>query len=231
MPLQVFDRINDINAPKLRSMSFEKYFGEMKLTKEQKKERIALAEDIEDVMLFFFYLVLLQSQYSYMAAITSLDVKQQLSDRLYDAVAKHTEINSDMQSHIDDFVDETNRVTIEHLMILNALSEDAKPEKRKTEEYYLSDDRARFIAEEESNSIFNSADYYKAKQLSYKTKTWHTMRDRFVRKSHERVEGKTIPIDELFMVGNSFMRFARDTKYNPSAKETVGCRCIVTYNK
>lgn len=233
MPIQVFDRINDINVPKLRSMDINKYFGEMSLTKKQKKERIALAEDLEDVMMFFFYLVLLQSQYDYMAGIESLDVKQRLRDKMYETISKHTELNDEMRNHLYDYADEVTRTTTEHLAVLLALMSDrnSDPDKKKSEEYYVSNDRARFLAEEEANTIFNGADYYKAKKLGYTKKEWVSMRDRKVRRTHEIADGTKIPIDDVFYVGNSCFRFCRDTYYSPSPKETVGCRCVTKYYK
>lgn len=233
MPLQVFDRINDINAPKLRSMSIDKYFSEIKLTAEQKRERIALAEDLEDAMLFFFSLVLLINQFSYMQAISTVDAKQQLRDRVYEVVSRHTEITAEMREFLDDFIEDVNDTTTEHLIVLLALmgEQEPDPEKRESEEFYLSDDRARLLGEEESNTIFNAVDFAKAKRFGFKYKTWITMRDNRVRHTHERVDDKTIPIDELFLVGNSYFRYPRDMKFSPSMREIVNCRCSIRYTK
>ena len=243
MALQVFDRINDVNSRsaelKLRSMSINRYFGEMPLTKEQKKERIALAEDLEDVMLFFFSLVLLIDEFSYLQAISTVDAKQQLKDRVYEVVGKHTQISDEMREHLDEFVDEVNDTTTEHLIVLLALMRrreaeqmsEQDNEKRKSEEFYLSDDRARLLGEEEANTIFNGVDFVKAKRLGYKYKTWITMRDSKVRETHARVDDRTIPIDDLFLVGNSYMRFCRDSYYSASMREISRCRCVVKYSK
>ena len=231
MPVQVFDRINDMNAPKLRSMAIDKYFGEMRLTAEQKRERIALAEDLEYAMLFFFSLVLLINQFSYMQVISTVDAKQQLRDRVYEVVGRHTQITDEMSRFLDDFIEDVNDTTTEHLIVLLALMGEPEPdpEKRESEEFYLSDDRARLLGEEEANTIFNLVDFAKAKRLGYRYKTWITMRDNRVRHTHERVDDKTIPIDELFLVGNSFMRFPRDEL--GSTRERINCRCSIRYSK
>ena len=87
--LQVFDRINRLdsegnNLYVLKSMPYEQYFGEMNfLTKEEKEERIALAKDLEDVMMFLFYLVASQSDFAYMAAISSVEIKETLRQRMF----------------------------------------------------------------------------------------------------------------------------------------------------
>lgn len=234
MSLQVFDRINSVNSPKLRSMDIKKYFSEMQLSNTQKKERIALAEELEDVMLFFFSLVLLIDEFSYMQAISTVDAKQQLKDRVYGVVEKYTQITDEVREFLDEFVDEVNDTTTEHLVVLLALMrnrESADSEKRKSEEFYLSDDRARLLGEEESNTIFNAVDFAKAKKLGYKYKTWITMRDNRVRHTHALVDDRTIPIDDLFLVGNSYMRFCRDDYYGASPREIIGCRCSIRYSK
>lgn len=234
MPLQVFDRLNDINSPKLRSMDIRKYFSEMPLSNAQKKERIALAEELEDVMLFFFSLVLLIDEFSYMQAISTVDAKQQLKDRVYSVVEKHTQITDEMREYLDEFVNEVNDTTTEHLTVLLALTrnrESVDSEKRKSEEFYLSDDRARLLGEEEANTIFNGVDFQKAKKLGYKYKTWITMRDNRVRHTHALVDDRTIPIDDLFLVGNSYMRFCRDSSYGASMREIANCRCVTKYYK
>ena len=67
--------------------------------------------------------------------------------------------------------------------------------------------------------------------LGHKTKTWLTMADPFVRRTHVPLHEKTIPINELFQVGDSFMRFPRDEEYGAGMKEIAHCRCEVSYNK
>lgn len=234
MPLQVFDRINDVNAPKLRSMEFEKYFGEMDLTDEQKRERIALAQDLEDAMLFLFYLILAQNEYSYMAAISSVEIKDEFRRRLEETVSQHTELNDEIREQIDSFSTEVTDTTLEHVVVLGTITNQPNPEpkKKESEEYYLSDDRARFLAEEESNTVFGYSDYGKAIRLGYKYKEWVSIRDSHVRPTHQRIDGKIIPIRELFLVGkHSFMRFPRDESHSPEAREVINCRCTVKYHK
>lgn len=237
--LQIFDRLNVANtgseAVAIRSMPIKRYFGEMRLTKRQKTERINLANDIEDAMLFFFSLVILQRELAFMAGISAVDIKEQFRTRMEETVSKHTELTADIRQHINEYVDDVTKSTTEHLEILLALMEDAEPEtkknteKRKAEEFYLSDDRARLLGEEESNTIFNMSDFEKAKLLGYKHKTWLTMRDSRVRKTHVPLDDKTISIDEFFIVGESLMRYPRDEF--GSDKETIGCRCSIRYSK
>ena len=237
--LQVFDRINSLNSPKLRSMDFEKYFGEMGLTEEQTEERISLAEDLEKDMLFFFYLMIAQYQYD-----TDLDVNEEMNARFRETIGNHMEISDRLDGHISEVVDDIERVTAEHLAVLVVLTDEVnrdiayeseeqyreaedREKKLESEEYWLSDDRARYIAEEEANTAFNDSDFEEAIAEGYTMKTWNTMADRYVRKTHRPMEGKTIPIDDYFLVGNSLMLYPRDDNGDP--EEIINCRCWLTY--
>ena len=237
--LQVFDRINVLNGPKLRSMEFEKYFGEMGLTEEQTEERISLAEDLEKDMLFFFYLMIAQSQYE-----TELDVNEEMNARFRETIGNHMEISDRLDDHITELVDDIERVTALHLATLIVLTDeinrdiaseseeqskeaDDREKKLESEQYWLSDDRARFIAEEESNTAFNDSDFEDAKEAGYTMKTWNTMQDRYVRKTHRPMDGKTIPIDDYFAVGNALLLYPRSDDSYP--EEVINCRCWLTY--
>lgn len=230
--IQTFDELNALRKKdksiKPWSIPISRYFNEISLTKSQKKERIALAEDIEDAVMFFFTLVLLQSRFSYLAAMDSADAKDQLRQKILDAVGNRTELNNEIIEDVNTFVDDVNDTTTEHLMILNALAEEAE-EQRQKENRYISEDRARLLAEEEANTIFNCSDFYKARELGYKYKTWITMRDSRVRKTHARVDDKTIPINDYFMIGKSLMRYPRDPMGRP--EEVIACRCSARYTK
>ena len=55
------------------------------------------------------------------------------------------------------------------------------------------------------------------------------MRDRHVRHTHQLVEGKTIGINDVFLVGDSEMFYPKDTTFGASAREIVNCRCSIKY--
>ena len=56
------------------------------------------------------------------------------------------------------------------------------------------------------------------------------MRDRRVRHTHSLLDGKTVPIDQAFMVGNSFMMYPKNSEtFGTDAGEVVNCRCSVKY--
>ena len=240
--LQIFDRLSALNTSNssgtIRSIPINRYFNEMDLTPRQKKERISLANDIEDAMLFFFALVIAQREYAYMAGISALDLKDQFRKRMEETVSRHTELTDELREYINEYVDDVTKTTTEHLEILLALMGDtssvpdeSEKQRRQAEEFYLSDDRARLLGEEEANTIFNGVDFRTAKALGYKRKEWVSMKDNRVRLTHQEVDSRVIPINELFVVGNSVMRYPRDLKYSPSPKEYILCRCTIKYYK
>lgn len=94
--------------------------------------------------------------------------------------------------------------------------------------YYLSKDRALLIAQNESNTAYNHADYEIARQNGKQYKVWVTEGDEKVREAHVDVDMVRIPINEMFSVGNDTMRYPHDY-INGSAENLVNCRCICSY--
>ena len=98
------------------------------------------------------------------------------------------------------------------------------------EEYYLSRDRAMFISECEANTSLNYKEFTDAIKSGKKYKAWKDIGDKRERKTHLEVGGTTVPIRELFAVGNSLMLFPKDTSHGASSKEIVNCRCSIQYS-
>lgn len=96
--------------------------------------------------------------------------------------------------------------------------------------YMTSTDRAIAIAENETNNTANADEYMTAIENGKTEKTWHTEKDNKVRKTHREVDEITIPIDELFQVGDAEMRFPCDMELAyDSPQETNNCRCHISY--
>lgn len=96
------------------------------------------------------------------------------------------------------------------------------------DDYYLSKERALLIGQNESNTTFNHIDYTEAKESGKRYKVWYAELDSRTREAHAEMDGITIPIDELFHVGNDNMRYPHDY-LNGSAENLVNCRCVCTY--
>lgn len=61
------------------------------------------------------------------------------------------------------------------------------------------------------------------------TKTWRDIGDNAVRDTHVRVDGTTIPENEVFTVGISRLRFPGDMLLGAATKEVINCRCFADY--
>lgn len=198
------DELNNI-----RSMDFETYFGNMYLTIAEKRRRIKLAQILEDFFIDFLYEIsLLTDADIFELGFIEADFFEQLFDLL-----KDYNVDTKQQIHFQDVLRETAEATLRHI----------------DESYYLSADRARFIAENESNTYWNYEEFQRAIVAGKTMKTWHTMMDDKVRMSHELVEEETIPILEPFVVGTSQMMFPKDESLGADPEELIGCRCSVSY--
>lgn len=201
---------DELNNPKSRAIPYEQYFGEMELTEEQKEERIKASKRIEDMMLFLFSLLSVMKEYSY----ENLEfVVSQVKNQYSDILSVSMEMDEYLNGYVNDFSVQIVETTQNHM----------------DDEWYLSDDRAMFVAENEANTTFNYLEYKKAVESGKTKKRWITMRDRHVRHTHQLVEGKTIGINDVFLVGDSEMFYPKDTTFGASAREIVNCRCSIKY--
>ena len=99
-----------------------------------------------------------------------------------------------------------------------------------SDSWYLSQDRITYNAENEANTVMNYKDYTEARGTK-KYKTWYTEMDDRVRPTHVPLEGETVPIDDLFVVGAALMRYPKDVEYAADhPEEIVGCRCSIEYS-
>ena len=190
------------------SMDYDEYFDDMDLTDIQKQERKDSAQELEEVfrdllaLIFYFYV---DGAYDYAEAI--MTAQEAYGDALYGIEVSEYFRNT----HIP--------VTVSG--IVNTML--AHPENP----FNFSIDRAKLIAENEANSMWNDAEYVDALKSGKKYKTWHTIIDKRTRETHREINGKTIPIREYFVVGNSLMMFPKDS--GASDEEVVNCRCSLTY--
>lgn len=226
MAISIFDRLNasftgtedniSQTVQKLRSMPFEQYFGEMDLDDDEKKLRQDTARKLELVLLFIFAYIraLGESAAQYRPYIIGT-----FQVEFRSAVEQFAPVDDYLEKYIRDITEKITDTTLRHL-------NDGMLE----ENYYLSDDRGMYVAEEESNSIHNYRRYREAKERSNTRKRWKTMKDQKVRPTHREVDDKVIGIDDLFTVGETQMRFPRDYEYaGDFPEEIAGCRCSVEY--
>lgn len=200
--LRMFDELGE----KRISMPYDKYFGEMELSDEEKEERTELAKELE-VLFLFLFMAYKKEQVN--------EIKKILQDKYKDIATAFIGVEK-ASSYIEEYskkiIDETIRITNENI----------------DDPYYTSWDRAIAISENEANAIGNYRQQMEAVKSGKTKKTWLTMNDSKVRHTHKEVDSLTIPIFEAFRVGNSKMMFPKDS--NGEMKEIAGCRCVLKYS-
>lgn len=203
-----FDELNEVG--KQRSLPFDVFFGEIEgLTEKEKKERIELAEKFEILLLYFFVVFLDE-------AIT-MDYEQMVYEKYVEIADEFLNLKQP-SAYIDEYARQYAydlvRATKEH----------------EGDIYYVSKDRAVLNAEEQAFAVGEYRDNVRAIKSGKKRKSWLSMRDSVVRKTHIHADGQTVGIFEPFKVGNSLMMFPRDkVTHNAEDKEIIGCRCHAIY--
>lgn len=205
-------KIDELNVPMpySRSEPFETYFGDMDLTEEEKEKRIEVAENLDDLMLFLFALISLMRESN---AIDKDYIDLQINNRYTEILQSYMGIDEYLEDYIRQFSNTFIQTTFDSIY----------------DEWYLSADRSRFIAENESETTWNYDEYRQAIQSGKTRKQWVDIRDKKERETHREVGGTVIPIEETFVVGNSLMRYPKDGLYGAEAKEIVNCRCQISY--
>lgn len=214
------NNIEELNIPiykseeaefKERSIPYKKYFGEMNIDKEEKEERIDFSKQMEDKLLFLFSLFAVMNEYGQI----DIEYLEEVIRLAYiEIVSQYIEIDDYLNGYINQFASQTIQDTLSNI----------------DKAYFLSGDRARYVAENEANTSLNYKDYVRAIMNGNTKKEWHTMEDEKVRKSHRRLDEKAIAITEPFIVGDSLMLFPKDTSLGAEVKEIVNCRCWLTYS-
>lgn len=209
-----FDELNILNE---ENIDYESYFGEMDLTEEEKRKRVSLAEKFETLFIPFFLLFSEEKEETLVE--NKIEKYKELIKSGYVAIVisflttKENKIPSYVKEYAEKLSNDIVNTTI----------------KNKGSEYYTSNKRAKFISANEANSIGNYAQQIEAIKSEKKYKTWKTMRDKYVRHTHQVIDEKKIGIFEPFQVGNSKMLYPRDSSQGASATEIVNCRCVVKY--
>lgn len=203
---------DELNAPEKnnRSVPFDIYFGEMELTKEQKEKRIAVAEELDELMLFLFALI------ANMLETDSIDrnyILVQVNQRYLNIAGEYVDVDEYTEDYIKRFSDTFVKTTFDSI----------------DDSWYLSADRAVFVAENESETTWNYEEYKQAIKSGKTKKQWDDVRDNKERKTHREVGGTIIPIEDIFVVGNSLMRYPKDDLLGASASEIINCRCTIKY--
>ena len=200
---------------------YREFFGKMHISVKQMNRRIEIAEAFEDAMLYVFSYWLIRDDLGLSESDMRKLAHEQLK-RVYDRYAKPDDyINKHLDTLTAEIIDTTARHT----------KEDTGTDTSIPTGYWTSLDRAMIISENEANALENYNEYRDARSRGYTKKRWLTELDDKVRLTHTLVEGKTVDIDGLFLVGDSLMRFPHDVEYDPDPAEIINCRCACVYER
>ena len=148
MAVAVFDKLNVISTKvsqteaEARSMPYEEYFGEMELDDEEKRRRINVAEKIELVLLFVFSFVATLGE---MAENYRDYIIEQFQKQYQSALAPYMDVDFYTRQYIENITESIVNTTLFNMGSTAELADN----------YYLSDDRAMYVAENEANSVMN----------------------------------------------------------------------------
>ena len=186
------------------------YFDPMQISERQKKKRIEAAEEIFDAILLFFMWCENAPE-----RVEEENTVRSFENMYKEVIFQYSEPDDYLDKYVTFFMNYLIRVTLEH----------------PGEEYFTSVERAANVAANESNQVIGHKEFEDAKLLGYTKKIWRTELDERVRLSHQEVEGMTIPIDDLFVVGDSLLLFPKDISHGADPREIVNCRCSLEFKK
>lgn len=204
-----FDELNRMNKTK-KSIDFERYFDEMDLTKDQKRKRILLAEKLEDKILNILALIFTMQQYS---SVDWSKIERDIENMYLEILIEDEALDTTMRQYARTFSQNIIKST----------------QNNESNLYYYTGDRAKWISENEANTIWNYLEFLQAINEGKTRKQWIDKRDDRERESHIKV-GRTVkPIGEYFLVGNSLLLYPKDYSADADLSEIVNCRCSIKY--
>lgn len=204
-----WDELNELVGYEV-SEPFDEYFAPMQISEEQKRKRVELAEELDAVF------IALLSEYFYadqLDAVVASDIYDRTREAYLLAIGTAVEVDDYLYNHGVEVIASTIEVLLRH---------DEEP-------YYFSKDRARAIAENESNSIWNHTEYEDAVK-NKKYKTWRTVMDNRVRDTHVVMNGVTIPINDVFHLQGGDCYYPRSDELGMDDSEICGCRCSLSFS-
>lgn len=210
------------------SEPIDEYFDPMRISEQRKEKRRNLAYDLEEVVSG----LLVDSFYAKQYGTTlSFDELNQLSQEKVRASSREDPVVRAREEYIDvveDYfpVDEDVMGHIDEVLIGALLVQS----RHRDDPWYYSADRARAIAENDSNALWDCDELQEALEEGFRYKTWLTIMDGRERASHAEVNELTIPIDEPFELQGGYMMYPHDDSMGVSDDELANCRCSVEYS-
>lgn len=205
-----FDELNRLNDTQ-KAVDYEEFFGGMDISEDSRDERIDMANRLEEAFLFVMALMFTMQQYE---SVDWNQAEEEFRNAYTQVLVDDGNYDDYMEQHVQQFSQEVTEST----------------RRNQIDPYYYTSDRAKFMAENESNVAASHSEYANAVEAGMTQKQWIDIRDDRERETHLEVGRQIIPIDEPFQVGNSLMMYARDTQtYSAEPKEYINCRCTTRY--
>ena len=205
-------RIDEIRNPQFDAETYiQTYFRPMRISQERKEEREDASHTFRDALLFLFALI---TAYRGYGDIDWEEIETQFRIDFERAVMMYSRNTPTMQAYVEEKVSDFITTTREQDL---------------DDPYWTSDERATMEAVNEANDVVGYEELQQAVEKGYKYKVWKTEKDNRVRKSHAKMEGKTIPISEYFELDKGKMLYPHDFVNCP--EETYNCRCAVSFLK
>ena len=203
--------IDEVNIPFDPDKYIEEYFKPMRINEEEREQRKQASRDFRDYLLTLFLLIGIQSEY---IAVNWTVIEEEMRIEFERAALRYANNSQMLRDYIADKASEFVRITKENI---------------DKGEYWVSDARATYEAVNEANEVFGIGEYQDAVESGMKYKTWRGMMDSRERKSHVKMEGKKIPIEDFFVLDKGIMLHPSDFEHCPA--ESYGCRCVAKYTK
>lgn len=220
MALQKFDQLNSMST---------KWFSKMNVSEAEKKKRVDLSLDYCEIIIMLFLMI--NEDKPRDACISFAEERIKIIAEKYIGKENVAYINDWSKKEAEKVVD----VTFSHKDDYNPTAPPhfyEMPElgiRLPDNEYWTSDERGLLIGVECAAITANFDDLSRAIDRGNTRKTWITEADDKVRKTHEEVHGTELPINDYFVVGNSYMLFPGDMSRDAEEKEISNCRCFCTY--
>lgn len=209
------DQLNEHSKESSKVIPIKKYFQEMEVDDYGKETRILIAEEISYIIALALSMIRADKKIG--NPIMDVFYNAFIMARIADVLAKF-----DIKEIVRDIVLKEVSDIVNDL--INATLEEEKPR------VYTDTEMAVRVSEDTTNIIVGINEYAVAVASGKKWKTWKSMKDNRVRKSHMMVDNTRIPIDKLFVVGKSEMMYPMDLQNGAGLEEIIGCRCSCIYS-